>query len=476
MNRHIHTLLLILPLLLFSCNEKVDAPAMRFSSFIYPDYTDVTIPVNIAPLNFSYVEDGLKDNITEFSAAGISFRFKGNRVQFRASDWKKLVTAASGSDIKVSSSALGKTWTIHVSKDSIDYGINYRLIEPGYSLYSKMGIYERSLSDFKEHPLIENTNFSGCVNCHSYNRGNPDAMSLHIRGAHGATLLTHGGQMAAYDTKKEGSIGFCVYPYWHPSGNWIAYSSNKTVQNFHLSGQQPIEVFDNASDIQLYNVSTNTLSKPEALSGDSLLETFPAFSADGRSLYFCSAVPVEKLAELTELHYNLCRIDFDPETGQIGDSIETVIDAVSMGKSVSFPRPSYDGRFLVFTLMDFGTFSIWHHEADLWILDLASGEMRPMTELNSNDTESYHGFSSNSRWLVFSSRRDDGQFTRPYFAHISADGTIGKPFMLPQRDPMKFYSERFLSYNVPEFVTGPVELNSVKARKLINSTERIPFK
>ncbi len=160
----------------------------------------------------------------------------------------------------------------------------------------------------------------------------------------------------------------------------------------------------------------------------------------------------------------------------VGDSVETIIDAATMGKSISYPRPSYDGRFVVFTMSDFGTFSIWHHEADLWILDLATGESRPLTELNSDDTESYHSFSSNSRWMVFSSRRDDGQFTRPYFSHIAADGTVGKPFMLPQRDPMKFYAERFLSYNVPEFVTGPVRFNSVKARKLIHSKSRTPFK
>lgn len=79
-----------------------------------------------------------------------------------------------------------------------------------------------------------------------------------------------------------------------------------------------------------------------------------------------------------------------------------------MGKSVSFSRPSYDGKYLMFTMSDYGNFSIWHKEADLWLVDLNTGISRSLTEVNSNDVESYHNWSSNSRWFVFSSRRIDG--------------------------------------------------------------------
>ncbi len=62
--------------------------------------------------------------------------------------------------------------------------------------------------------------------------------------------------------------------------------------------------------------------------------------------------------------------------------METVIDAVSMGKSLTFPKPSFDGKYLMYTLSDYGTFSIWHHESDLWLMDLATGESRPLDEVN----------------------------------------------------------------------------------------------
>jgi hypothetical protein len=205
---------------------------------------------------------------------------------------------------------------------------------------------------------------------------------------------------------------------------------------------------------------------------DSLWETFPAFAADGRSLYFCRAVAKSIPAETKEIRYDLCRVDFDPATGHIGERVDTVVCASAEGKSISFPRPSYDGRFLVYTLSDYGNFSIWHPEADLWMLNLQSGERRPLTELNSTQVESYHSWSTDSRWMVFSSRRDDGLFTRLYLAHVDAQGRCGKPFMLPQRHPRRYYDALFQSYNIPEFVTRPVALDKMRAAALLKSEER----
>ena len=98
-----------------------------------------------------------------------------------------------------------------------------------------------------------------------------------------------------------------------------------------------------------------------------------------------------------------------------------------------------------------------------------------MAEVNSEDTESFHNWSSNSRWLVFSSRRDDGLFTRPYFCHVDAKGKVSKAFMLPQRNPLRFYRERFLSFNVPEFVILPTRFDGHKATRLINDEYRKDF-
>ena len=209
------------------------------------------------------------------------------------------------------------------------------------------------------------------------------------------------------------------------------------------------------------------------MKGDSAFETFPAFSPDGRTLYFSVARPKNYPTELKEMYYSLCSIAFDPESGTYGTRIDTLVNGEALRKSAVYARPSYDGRFLCYTMADYGYFHIWHTESDLWLMDLQTGESRPMTEANSPDTESVHSWSSNSRWLVFGSRRDDGQYTRPYFCHVAEDGTVGKAFMLPQRTPRQFYDGRFMSYNIPEFVTAPVPLDNKLAEKQIVSDQRV---
>ena len=494
----------ILPFFLFSillflasCDEKVsDARQETAQPQIYPDYIGVTIPVNIAPLCFNMADEtALRIDAVITDSHGNSLHSQGEEsVDFDLDDWHTLLSQNGGDSLTVNVSAkyddgwhTYSPFSIYVSPDSIDYGICYRLIEPGYEVWSKMGIYERDLSSFDERALIENTQFEGCVNCHSFNRGNPADMSLHIRGPHGATLLRQNdGSFIAYNTKTDQTIGFCVYPYWHPSGRYIAYSTNATSQLFHSAHRNRIEVFDTASDLQVYDVEKNELLLSPLLKQDSIYETYPVFSADGHSLYFCAAPALQEGShQLDSIRYNLCRIDFDPETGTFGSRIETIVDAVAHastpsgegrgGASVSFPRPSYDGRFLCYTLSDYGQFSIWHHEADLWLLDLATGESLPMTGANSEDTESFHNWSTNSRWLVLSSRRDDGLFTRPYFCHVDTNGVVTKAFMLPQRNPRRFYRDRFLSFNVPDFIIGPTRFDGHQANQVINHESRKDF-
>ena len=492
--------------LLASCSTTVEnAKQEAAQPDIYPDYIGVTIPVNIAPLNFNMADEtALRIDAVITDRHGHELHSQGDdAVDFDLDDWHTLLGDNPGDSLTVTVSAkyddgwhTYRPFVLYVSPDSIDYGLCYRLIVPGYEVWSKMGIYERDLSSFDERALIENTQFEGCVNCHSFNRGNPADMSLHIRGPHGATLIRHSTfntqHFIAYNTKTDQTLGLCVYPYWHPSGRYIAYSTNTTRQLFHSADPNRIEVFDEASDVQVYDVEKNELILSPLLKQDSIFETFPVFSADGRSLYFCAAraIPETNQSEqssvlLDSIRYNLCRIDFDPATGSFGERIDTIVDAATQHKSVSFPRPSYDGRFLCYTLSDYGQFSIWHHEADLWLLDLRSEKRevisdksataRPMVAANSDDTESFHNWSTNSRWLVLSSRRDDGLYTRPYFCHVDIDGNVTKAFMLPQRNPRRFYRDRFFSFNVPDFVIGPTRFDGREASRIINDEYRKNF-
>ena len=468
-----------------ACQEKVTSPA-RVDTLpsIFPDYVGVTIPSTIAPLNFRVTDDGVEAvDVVIAGTKGKPVRLNGRSVDIPAKQWHELLESNKGDSIEVKVSVRqGKKWKeyrpfpIYVSPFPIDYGLVYRLLAPGYEVYSKMGIYERELSTFRQTPLFENTQVTAaCINCHAFNRTEPTPSSVHVRGGHGATVIDTGDRLEFLDTKADGQLSACVYPYWHPSGEYIAYSVNKTNQAFHLGGKKPIEVFDQASDVVVYHPRSHRILTTPLLSTASF-ETFPAFSPDGRTLYFCSAEQKEMPVRYKDVKYSLCSIAFHPEDGTFGDRIDTLISARTLDKSISFPKPSFDGKYLMFTLSDYGNFSIWHKEADLWLLDLKTGAYRNLEEVNSDDTESYHNWSSNSHWFVFSSRRGDGLYTRLYISSVDGQGRIGKPFLLPQQDPYTFYDQLIYSYNVPEFVSAPVQWDKREMAKGLMSRERVKVK
>jgi Tol biopolymer transport system component len=196
------------------------------------------------------------------------------------------------------------------------------------------------------------------------------------------------------------------------------------------------------------------------------MDTFPEWSPDGKYLYFCRAPQIGEEYDYREIRYSLYRFSFDSETRTAGEA-ELVFNADSMKKSISFPRISPDGKFLIATLADYGCFPVWHKEADLWSIDLSNGNISKL-DLNSDLCDSYHSWSSNGRWIVFSSKRDDGLTARPYIAWIDADGKTGKPFILPQKDP-DFYGNFLKTFNIPEFSNMDIKLNPGETRRLVNS-------
>ena len=164
------------------------------------------------------------------------------------------------------------------------------------------------------------------------------------------------------------------------------------------------------------------------------------------------------------------------ETLTFGEKVDTIFNAVAMGKSLTWPRPSYDGKYIMFTLIDYGYFSVWHKESDHWLLDLKTGEARELKEINSDNADSYHNWNINSRWIVFTSRRDDGLYTRLYMACVDDKGHFSKPFMLPQRHPKEYYSESIYSFNVPDFTKSKVEFDAYEAGREIQSDRRAETK
>lgn len=462
--------LFALLLLTVSCHNR-GSVADAFPGAVWPDIDGTTVPCNIAPLNFSVADPSLA-NAKVTAQCGqevLNVRARKGEVTFPLRAWHRLLAGAEGQTMTITVGTQ-LTLTLQVAEPVDDY-VTYRKMAPGYEVYSHIGIYQRRLTDYDEEPILESTALPGqCMGCHTANRTSPDTYMFHVRGEHGGTLVQRDGHHEWLTTKTDSTMGNVAYTAWHPDGRYFAGSINPVRQAFWTGKEHLIEVFDLASDIVLMDMDTHELILSPLLMSP-MRETTPVFSADGSRLYFCRAGEQTQLAELPSLRYELCSIAFDAATGTLGDSIETVLsDSLH---SFTFPRTSYDGRWLMYCRTDFSCFPIDHKEADLWLLDLQTGATRPLDEVNSDCSESFHNWSSNSRWFLFSSRRGDGLHGRLYLAHIDAEGRVGKPFLLPQRHPRQFYEACFQSFNVPDFSSGRVRFDARAAYGEVFGDERV---
>ena len=448
---------------------------------IYPDYIGVTIPADIAPLNFEVAGADYLYATVSGGRSG-SVLADGQYADFDIDDWHQITRKNMGDSlyIHVTARKNGKWYdyqpfAMAVSCDSLsEWGLTYRRIDPGYETYSHIGIYQRNIHDFNEYVIVDYNGLPGsCMNCHVANRCNPESFQLHVRGPHSATLIQQNGRRKLLNTKTDSTYANCMYPYWHPSGKYCAYGVGKIHQVFWESDSRYIEAFEDKSQAVVLDIDNDRLITSPLLNDQA---TFPVFSSDGNTIYYCVSASWYSHQQFSKMQYNICSLPFDSEKGTIGTEIDTVVNAVALGKSAVHPRPSYDGRFLMFTVSDYTVFPIYHPEAELYLLDLANGHIRCMDEVNSCQSDDYHNWSTNSRWFVFTSRRLNGTNSLLYISHIDKDGHASKPFILPQRNPGKFYREFIQSYNVPDFTTAKVELDMREFRQEVFSADRIQVK
>jgi len=460
---------------------------------IRPDYVGTVIPPNIAPLNFVVEEAGVAYRVRVHAVNGqvIDIASENSSVIVPIRQWKKLLEQNRGGRIgmdvyvKTPDGRWSRFNTIEntVAAEEIDSHLVYRLLGAVFVHWGRLGVYQRNLESFDESPILRNDSFGrGCVNCHAFAGGNrPENFSVHVRPPGNATF--EGGMIGVYDgkavriqTRSEAAWELPAYTSWHPSAPVAAFSVNRIDQFMHGAGIEVREVFDQKSDLAVVNMRTGAISSASGISDPERLETFPAWSADGKHLYFCSA-PVlwddsstPPYRTYDKVKYDLMRIRYDVETHTWGER-ELVLNAEKTGLSISEPRVSPDGRFVLFCMARYGAFPVLRPSSDLYLADLRKNDeynCRPLTNANSSRAESWHSWSSNSRWIVFSSKRGNGLFARPYICYIDDEGKAHKPFLLPQKDPLH-YDTCLKTYNVPELVRGPVTVREDELVRAIAS-------
>ncbi len=498
MKRYIYPYTLLLAtalLLLSSCANHPDVPSSSKDTkclpAIFPDYCNVTVPYNIAPLNFMLPASEYEECVARLTTPDGQQQTYGDgvKVQIPLSEWHAMLNASKGKSIKVEVWGKKKDewlkfspFEIHIAQEPIDEYVSYRLMEPSYVSSNFMEIAQRDLTTFEETQIFNNEityndrRKGQCINCHSYQNYKTDNMVFHVRLSNAGTVIVNDGKISRVNLKRDYTISSGVYPSWHPKAKLIAFSTNQTRQIFHTQNPNKIEVFDIASDLILYDVETDSV---QVICNDStLLEVYPTWSPDGKYLYYCKSVPLpEEMRDkdirttYQKIQYNLYRRSFDVATHNFGEEV-LVFDAVSLDKSVTQPRISPDGRWLLFALGQYGCFHIRHNDGDIYVMDLKSEKLgvkseisattverviRPLSGLNSEGRpDSYPSWSSNGHWIMVSSRRD-GTYCRNYFSYFH-DGKTEKAFLMPQEDP-EYNTFLLKSYNRPEFMVEPVRIS-----------------
>jgi hypothetical protein len=475
-------LLIIALLALSGCARGDFATAVDGSEgplVIYPDYKEVTIPANIAPLNFRYAMKDVRKAKTTFTLGDKSVTVKGTEVEWRLDAWKGFLSGAEGQTISVTAEAVveGKpvtdSWSVYVSPDAIDGWLTYRLIEPSYQMYHEISIMERCIENFEETTICDwKHTDNACMNCHVHGQSRGDYSLYYIRGPKGGSILNQNGKLRKLTLKADGMISATVYGELHPEGRFGVFSTNIIWPSFHTLSTYRMEVYDTESDLTVADFVNNRMINVPHVARADKFETFPCFSADGRSVFYCVADTVTLPKQVDQCLYDLVRADFDPETGLIGEQVDTLWHGKDGKGSVCHPKASPDGRWLMFTVADYGTFPLFHPECTLYLADLQSGEIRPMDEIKGNKSDSYHSWSSNGRWFVFASKRGDGQYGKPYFCHLDADGHTTKPFVLPQKSA-RFYLYNLKSFNVPDLGNASTGMTVKDAARLFKSENEL---
>jgi hypothetical protein len=464
-----------------------DAEVLPVLPHLSPDYIGVVIPPNIAPMNFMIQEPVEQYYVKISSEKGKAIILSDNKpkVIIPARAWKRLLKANRGNDLRIEIAIRDQagTWSRFptiinpIAAEEIDSYLAYRLITPAYNNWRIMGIFQRNLETFRERPfLLNRVTENNCMNCHNFCGNDPDNMIFHMRGGRASgMMLLHDGKLAkvntATDFNKAGA-----YPSWHPNKNLLALSVNSLILFFHAVGESR-DVLDMGSDIVVYNISKNMITTSPKIADKEYMETFPCWSPEGDYLYFCRTNPLDDFMledksdlKWDQIRYNLMRVSYDAAGDNWGE-VELLVPAAAAKKSVTMPRVSPDGKYLLFCLSDYSNFPIYLNSADLYLMNLAN---RKFTRLpvNSELEETFHSWSSNSRWFVFSSKRGDGMCARPYFSYLDSLGNAHKPFVLPQKDP-EFYQTYLMTYNVPEMMIKPFPVNWREITKAAFDSKRL---
>jgi len=320
-------------------------------------------------------------------------------------------------------------------------------------------------------------NLPVCANCHSFSAdGKTMGMDLDgLQNNRGMYILAAvASQMAVRkqdliewsspEGKLKGRVRVGFMSQVSPDGQFVATTVNpdsmaaagpEPPSNYYVANFKDyrfLQVFyPTRGIVSWYSRQTGVLQPLPGADDPHFVQMGAVWSPDSQYLVFARApatdanppgAPLPKFAgdpnEL-QIQYDLYRVPF--HNGQ-GGAAQPITGASRNGMSNTFPKVSPDGRWIVYVQARNG--ELMRPDSQLYIVPAEGGVARRM-RCNTPRMNSWHSFSPNGRWMVFSSKARS-PYTQLYLTHIDADGDDSPPILIDNATAAN------RAANIPEFV------------------------
>ncbi|HWR54757.1 MAG TPA: tetratricopeptide repeat protein [Bryobacteraceae bacterium] len=307
-----------------------------------------------------------------------------------------------------------------------------------------------------------------CANCHSFSRDGK-TLGMDLDGPQNDKSMYAIAPLAPHTSIRDedvivwntfpgmlpGRRTIAFMPQLSPDGQYATATLNEEVFVANFKDYRFLQVFyPTRGIVACYSRATGKIQALPGADDPSYVQTNAVWSPDGSYLVFSRAKATDpypegrKLAEYANdpneppIRYDLYRIPFN---GGRGGKPEPIAGASRNGMSNSFPRVSPDGRWIVFVQSRNG--QLMRPDGQLYIVPAEGGRARRM-RCNTPLMNSWHSFSPNSRWMVFSSK-GESPYTQMYLTHIDEKGNDTPAILIENATAAN------RAVNLPEFLNVP---------------------
>jgi len=449
-------------------------------------FEGAVFPADMASPEFRWQDDAAQswtlvfdfaDNNEELRFTSYETEWKPERpvwetIKRRSLEGKTFVTIrGTGRRMGLKTGVSKGTVTFSTSPDSVKAPVFFRAVTlPFEFAVHNMETIKWCLGDVSsdQPPRIVLEEMPVCCNCHSFTRdGRHLGMDVDYANDKGSYIVTAVGEEIILSNEKvitwsdyrreDGELTFGLLSQISPDGRY-AVSTVKDRSVFVPKDDPYFSqlFFPIKGILAFYDTETGRYSALPGADDRAYVQSNPSWSPDGQTLIFAKS-EVGELADVgekvllsqedcreylsgeKEFKFDLCRIPFRGGRGGVAQPIEGASDN---GKSNYFAKYSPDGRWIVFCQAN--SYMLLQPDSRLFIMPAAGGAPREMT-CNTDSMNSWHSWSPNSRWMVFSSKAFS-PYTQLFITHIDENGMDSPPVLLAN------FSLPDRAVNIPEFV------------------------